>query len=140
MDPEARFSLERHEGPYDTWPSRSLLLDRGRPTRTRVPGYVLRHQYAVPGGFLLVTDDDCPFEEMTHFVLVDESLRIRSARWAGWPYESFLLGRFVRLGDREFLAEFGERCHLVVRVAGRGIPYPWPRLQFRWDPKSVGPI
>lgn len=64
-------------------------------------------------------------------------MRIRSSRWAGWPYESFLLGTLVRLGEREFLAEFGEPRHLLVRVGEWGIPYLRPRLRFRWNPRST---
>ena len=31
MKPITRFALERHDGPYETWPRRSRLVLDGRP-------------------------------------------------------------------------------------------------------------
>ena len=86
MQPIERFSLERHSGPYETWPYRTRLLDGGAPTGLALPAYVLLHQFEVPGGFLLVLDDDCPHEEITSFCLLSADLRVakcafRSRRW-----------------------------------------------------------
>lgn len=77
MTPITRFSLEAHAGPYAGWPRRSRLLDAGRSTSTWLPGYQLGFQFALDdGGFLLVSDWDCPFEEVYEVLLLSPSLRL----------------------------------------------------------------
>jgi hypothetical protein len=125
-----RFALERHAGAYATWPARSRLLDRGAPTRLALPGYALLHQFQVPGGFLLVLDDDCPHEEVTTFCLVSAELRVLSRRALGVPYGSFYLRAIEWIDARRFVADFGgDRRGFVLRT--RGIPYLLPRLSLR---------
>jgi hypothetical protein len=154
-----RFSLERHTGPYDTWPRRTLLLDRGTPTKIKLPAFVLLHQFEVPGGYLLVLDDDCPHEEITTFCLLDPHLRVHSRRWIGVPYGSFYLRAIEWIDERRFVADFdwpsddgqpkpppkptqwppNDRLGFVIR--SRGIPYLWPRLAMRdptrWPPARL---
>ena len=72
------FSLERHAGPYETWPLRTRLWVDGTPSPLRIPGYALLHQFATPNGHLLVTDCECPFEEATSFVLLDKKSQLLS--------------------------------------------------------------
>jgi hypothetical protein len=125
-----RFSLERHAGPYETWPRRTRLLDGGAPTRLALPAYALLHQFQVPCGFLLVLDDDCPNEEITTFCLLSAELRVLSRRWLGVPYGSFFLLAIEWIDARRFVADFGdERRGFVLRA--RGIPYLFPRLSMR---------
>lgn len=76
MHPISRFSLEQHAGPYDTWPTRSRLLLDGEPTRILLPSYALLSQFEIPDAYILVTDYDCPFEEITSFCLVSKELRL----------------------------------------------------------------
>jgi len=129
--PISRFALEAHPGPYEKWPSRSRLLDAGAPTRRRIPGYTLLHQYELPDGYLLVTDYDCPFEEMTVFTLLGPDLRTLSCRRIGAPYNSFLLTGLEWNGEREFVAAFGSDCRFRFTVRPRGIPLLRPRLAVR---------
>jgi hypothetical protein len=146
-----RFSLERHAGPYESWPRRTRLFDRGAPTQLAIPAYVLLHQFEVPGGFLLVLDDDCPHEEFTTFCLLGADLRLLSRRWLGVPYASFFLRAIEWVDERRFVADFGDepaaatawerarsayhgdwapaRVGFVLR--SRGIPYLFPRLALR---------
>jgi hypothetical protein len=81
-----RFSLERHHGAYEEWPLRTRLYFDGKPTKVRVPGYSILHQFQIPLGYLLVTDCDCPFEETTSFILVSPTLRLLSFRMLFVPY------------------------------------------------------
>ena len=98
MRTTTRFCLERHEGPYESWPLRSRLLVDGEPRGVRVPGYSLLHQYALPSGYLLVTDCDCPFEEATSFVLLDRNSRLLCARTLSIPYGSYKLAHMEWMG------------------------------------------
>lgn len=133
MKPITRFSLEKHDGPYEKWPLRSRLFLDGQPTRLSLPGYTLLHQFETPDGYLLVTDYDCPFEEITNFALISRRLRLQSCRWVGWMYETFLLEHLAWIDDRTFTASFyGDlRCRFTVR--SWGIPYIRPRLKIQMD-------
>src|SRR6266508_3806727 len=45
MKPIIRFALEKHDGPYETWPLRSRVSLDGKPTDISLPGYTLLHQF-----------------------------------------------------------------------------------------------
>ena len=128
-----RFALEKHDGPYERWPRRSRLFLDGEPTKIFLPGYELRHQFETPDGFLLVTDYDCPFEEITNFALIDRRLRLQSCRWVGWMYETFLLERLEWTDDRTFTAFFCGNLCCRFTVRSWGIPYIRPRLKLQLD-------
>ncbi len=128
-----RFSLERHDGPYETWPLLTRLLVDGQPSRVRVPGYELLHQFEVPAGYVLVTDTDCPFEEATSFILLDRGLRLLSRRTLIAPYETFWLDRIEWLDDSHFRAVFlGGDCWLVT-IRAWGVPFLFPRLRLKHE-------
>src|SRR5262245_24596838 len=83
-----RFSLEKHEGPYEKWPLRSRLFSNGERTGISLPGYSLLQQFETPYGFVLVSDFDCPFEKTTAFSFISPQMRLLSCRWLGWMYTS----------------------------------------------------
>ena len=119
MKPITRFALEKHDGPYETWPLRSRLSLDGRPTDISLPGYTLLHQFEASNGYILVTDYDCPFEEITNFALISKQLRLQSCRWLGWMYETFLLERIEWIDDRTFTAFFcGNLCCRLTVILG----------------------
>ena len=62
MKPIERFTLETHDGPYETWPSRTHARVNGERCGLTVSGYVLLRQFETPDAYLLVTDYDCLFE------------------------------------------------------------------------------
>lgn len=126
--PTHRFDLQTHAGPYQRWPGRSRLIVDGQPHRTAVPGYVLLRQFALPEGYLLITDFDCPFEEATSFVLLDEHLRVVSHRTLSGMYTSYLLKRVQWRNDRELVAFFVDRGAWRVSIRAWSLPYLRPRL------------
>src|SRR5262245_23158422 len=132
MTPISRFSLETHDGPYEKWPLRSRLFFDGQPTRVKLPGYQLLQQFETPDGYVLVTDFDCPFEEITNFALVGRDMRLKSCRWVGWMYETFLLERIEWQDSRSFIAAIhgGGRWRFSIRTWG--IPYLRPRLKLQF--------
>jgi hypothetical protein len=103
MNAISRFTLEQHDGPYETWPLRSRLFFDGEPTGISLPGYALLHQFETSAGYVLVTDYACPFEEITNFILVSKQLRLRSCQSLGCMYASFLLERIEWIDDRTLL-------------------------------------
>lgn len=124
----SRFSLEEHAGPYEKWPLRSRLLLDGRPTGTSLAGCSLLHQFETAEGYFLVHDWDCPFEEMTHFTLLDRELRILSSRRMGVPYGSWLLTDFRMIDDRHFEATFADDDRWQVTLRPWGVRYLLPRV------------
>lgn len=140
MNSTNRFRLEKHEGPYDKWPLRSRLFLDGEPTGIFLPGYSLLCQFETPYGFILVTDYDCPYEEITNFAFISRQMRLVSCRWLGWMYTSFLLDRIEWLDHRTFIAIFSgdDRCRFTIR--SWGIWYIRPRLKMQWlgQPKPAG--
>jgi len=137
MKPINRFTLEKHDGPYETWPLRSRLSLDGKSTDISLPGYALLHQFETSNGYILVTDYDCPYEEITNFALISKQLHVQSCRWLGWMYETFLLDRIEWIDDRTFTAFFCGNlcCRLTVR--SWGIPYIRPRLKLQLDRSGV---
>lgn len=55
MQPVDRFALDTHDGPYETWPSRTHVLVDGVRSALAVSGYVLLRQFETPAAYLLVT-------------------------------------------------------------------------------------
>jgi hypothetical protein len=133
----SRFTLEKHGGPYETWPLRSRVLLDGKPTEVFLPGYTLLYQFETPDGYILVTDYDCPFEEITNFALVSKRLRLQSCRWIGWMYETFLLERIEWVDEKTFTAFFCGNLLCRFTVRSWGIPYIRPRLKLQLDRSGV---
>lgn len=131
MIPTGRFSLEAHDGPYESWGTRSHLLDQGVRCGAQVRGFSLLHQFETPDGFLLVTDDMCPFEETTHFTLLSGKLRVLASRSFGAPYASCLLDDLASLPDGSI--DFVLSCQGAFKLSlrSRGIAWIYPRLKFR---------
>lgn len=125
-----RFALQ----PGSTSGNSRLIAD-GQVTSVHVPGIALLDQFETSAGYLLVTDQDCPFEETFHFILLDQDLHIRAHRSLGAAF-SFVPGNQVRTleklvweDDRHFVATLTgptERWRFTIRQSG--IPFMHPRL------------
>jgi hypothetical protein len=103
MQPLTTFSLQKHAGPYESWPLVSGLLREGIGVGKNVPGYVLEAQYRCHVGYLFVTSWDCPFEEQLEVVLTDERFDILDSRSIGAMYDSTWLMSHEPLGDSQLL-------------------------------------
>ncbi len=142
MQATARFALETHAGPYERWPSSSRLIVDGTPVDARVPGYVIDAQYRTPFGTLLVTSFDCPFEESSCFLLLDEALRIVARKELVAPYASWLLDAHWPDASGALVLHYqvGAFFRLEVMPPRRWWPRrPWLRLtrvvHWRRDPR-----
>ena len=131
MTPTDRFSLARHEGPYESWPLRTPLLADGATTGIEIPGYVLLHQFETSAGYVLVADFDCPYEEATTFALVSRDLRLLGCRTLSRALASFLLEGIEWIDDRRFIARFHGGFRYEVTIRHRAIPILRPRLGVR---------
>lgn len=131
MNPSSRFSLQDHNGPYESWPLKSRLLADGMPTPASLPGYSLLHQFETSEGYLLVTDWDCPFEEMTHFTLLNFTFRVLCSRRFGAPYASWLLQECHQIDGNSFEATFGENERWLIVIRSWGLSYVYPRIKLQ---------
>ncbi|WP_322074470.1 hypothetical protein [Burkholderia cepacia] len=130
MKPIERFALETHDGPYETWPSRTAVLVNGERSGLTVSGYVLLRQFETPAAYLLVTDYDCLFEEAVTFTLVSKDpLKEIARRTVGAMYASCHLDDLAWADDRHFSATFVDidgRWDFTIR--DRSVPFVLPRL------------
>ena len=130
------FSLEVHEGPYESWPAKSKLLADGAWTGERVPGCSIERQYTCDRHYLLVTSYDCPFEESQNFLLLDSRFRVVAKRFLGAPYDTFVLMDARPTGDRTIELVFAgdSTWYLEIRP-----PSSWhgPRLSLRRVVRTV---
>lgn len=129
MNPVQLFSLEQHSGAYHEWPSRSRLFVNRQACGTLVPGYVLLRQFKTGDGYLLITDDDCVFEEATSFILLDEDFNIQSFRTLAVAYASFNFDDITWQDSRNALVSFWKADCWHLRIRDFWLPYLLPRLQ-----------
>lgn len=107
---------------------RSRLFQSGAPTAIKLPGYRIVHQFEIDLGYILVTDYDCPFEEVTNFILLGKDLRALGIRSLGAPYCSVSVDRIEWLDPQRFMATCnGDRWLVTIRPWG--IPYLRPRFK-----------
>jgi hypothetical protein len=85
------FSLEKHAGPYETWPQSSRLFVNGQDTHQKVPGYQVEGQYTCDHGYILITNYDCPYEETDEFLLLNDRFEVIAK--AGHGFYSPLINR-----------------------------------------------
>lgn len=112
--------LEEHPGPYEAWPQSTRLLRDGVDTGARVHGYALLHQFAVPGGrFLLITDYQCPWEEETEVLLLDENLSLLSRMHFGLPWGFFSVVGATVVDQHTLDMTFSGRASWRVTMIGK---------------------
>lgn len=135
VTPIDRYSLEPHSGPYESWPTTSILRVDGQRSAARAPGFQIEAQYATALGDLLITSYDCPFEESNSFVLVDASLRIRARAQLLVPYSTYLLHEHWPIDDVTLGLHYHEAVFYTLHVVPPG---GWlrrkPRLRLRPRP------
>ena len=113
------FSLEKHEGPYEKWPRKTRLYFDGRDTGTKIAGYVVEGQYRCNEGFLLITSQDCPFEESNDFILLGPTFRRLATNAVLRPYNSFLLHAHWPVSDSAVLLHYYDRLFFTLSIENR---------------------
>jgi hypothetical protein len=116
MEAQQRFSLAKHEGPYEHWPVKTALLCDGVPTGTQIEGCVIEAQYRCAHGHLLITSFDCPFEEANSFTLLDDRFQVLAEAKLGVMYGSFLLNAHWPLDGHTLHLHYDMRCFYRLHV------------------------
>ncbi|MBX9348465.1 hypothetical protein [Chromobacterium piscinae] len=129
MEPINDFILEplaEHLDQIHSW-----LWMNGKRTSTWLKGLSLLHQFRFADGYLLISDFDCPFEEVTVFTLLDLRLRKVCSRSIGAMYSSFLLSGIEWRSPCHALLDFGGGDYWELNIRRFHVPLLWPRLQVR---------
>jgi hypothetical protein len=82
----SRFALDMEALAQEPEATDAPLLVDGVRTQYKLEGVSLVDQYETESGYLIFTDCDCPYEELTFVTLVDKGFK---------PLHSKMLGKFV---------------------------------------------
>ena len=106
-----------------------LALDRllqrfPAPSRAERAGF-LEAQYELGPGYLIITSQDCPFEESNDFVLLDRQFRQIAHRQLLVWYETFLLNAHWPVADDALVLHYQQTLFFRLSVKRRrfGIGY-----------------
>ena len=113
LTPISHFALAPEEVPS---PKRSELVLDGTATGKRVHGTQLVAQYAYGDRFLLLLDEDCPYEGYLYALLLGPALEVVEQRELGVPYAAgFVTNLRVAAADALEFSFFGsDRWRLAV--------------------------
>jgi hypothetical protein len=124
-----RFSLTPPPADAGDRKLKSQLIVDGIASHTFIPGYEIVRQFEVASGYLLATDYDCPYEEVTEFVLLDHQLKVIGNRSVGGMYSSHILKDIIWVDECHFSAFFAkDQDYREFQIRNWGIPYIFPRL------------
>lgn len=127
MERVDNFSLMQHAGAYEDRPLKTPLLYDGEATGVSLPGYDIRGQYRCNAGYLIITDWDCPFEEMNEFILLDQTFRKLSHR----SIRNYLVSSHWPIAENALRVHFIEQIVYTITVERpRGLfrRKPWLNL------------
>lgn len=82
----SRFALDAEALAQDPEATHAPLLVDGLRTGYKLEGVSLVDQYETDGGYLIFTDCDCPYEELTFVTLLNKDFK---------PLHNKMLGKFV---------------------------------------------
>lgn len=110
------FSIEQHQGDYESWPLKSRLFYQGQYTGSKVPGFVIERQYRYKNHYLLILSYDCPFEEANEFILLDQKFKLLAKKSLCVPYESFLIEDVKIHGDNELIIKYYDESYMRLMI------------------------
>lgn len=110
------FTLEKHEGAYELWPRRTRLFFDGVYTGAKIPGFIIEAQYECDDGYLLITSQDCPFEESNDFILLSPSFHSIAHKDLGVPYDSYLLHAHWPITENSIRLHYYENVLMTLSI------------------------
>ena len=120
MTPIDRFHLQMKQSGDR---SRAELILDAKLTGHTVSGVVLEQQFAVKLGYLLLTTDDCPFEECLHAILLDFNLHQIDQVDLIHPYTPGLFSDMQLISDESITFSFFGKDRWQLSI------YDKPRFQ-----------
>lgn len=119
------FSLAKHEGPYETWPSKTDLFFDGKPTGKKIDGYVLEKQFIIDDYYLIITSYDCPFEETIYFFLLNTELKVISKKYI----VRYFMINAIPIFNKAIFVKFSDDLSAVLTIKPRFILLPSPIIK-----------
>ncbi|MDV2080966.1 hypothetical protein [Marinobacter xestospongiae] len=119
----------------------SLIDEEGREL-CRIAGLVLEKSFRLADGrFLLVTTDDCPFEEGIHITLLRSDGQIDESLARVVPYQPAVVTGISSLADDSLEITISNQERLVVTVdfSGHRAPLQFSKCGFKSDRKLFEP-
>lgn len=132
MEQTTRFSLS----PLSETES-ALLNEEGREL-CRIPGVVLEKAFVLKDGrFLVVSTDDCPYEEGIHVTLLQPDGTVDERIDRLHAYHAAVLTELLPLSDDTLQITISdqERLRVVVNFHGRRKPFEFSKCGFTSDRK-----
>jgi len=126
------FSLEKHEGEYENWPTTSKLFKHGDYVGQEIAGYYIERQYLLDDGhYFFIISYDCPFEEQCDLLLLDKNYhQIAKRRLMPRYYSSWNFNNEQYLGSNKFLLTFNKNYVIKVTLTPNKI-FAWRRISWR---------
>jgi hypothetical protein len=126
----SQFSIEKHDGNYESWPRTSRLFFDNDDTAMRIPGYVIEAQYKCELGYLIVTSQDCLFEESNDFILLDQQLSIIGYDSLFVPYHSFLIQNHWPISESTLRLHYDNELFFDLSIDEKNLQTPSSQLHW----------
>lgn len=118
-----KFTLQEHDGEYESRPLKSFLYYCGEALGVKVSGYVIDRQFELEDYFLLFINWDCPFEEGCEIIVLNKVKKVVGSYSFNALYNSYKLNTVAELSKNHYKLTFNELdCFEVT------INYPKKRL------------
>ena len=111
-----KFSLQKHDGKYESWPLKSSLYYCGEELGVEIPGYVIDKQFELADYFLLFISWDCPFEEACEVYVLNKLKKIVSSYGFNASYNSYNLLTVTELSKNHYKLIFSELDHFELVI------------------------
>ncbi len=121
IEKTAQFSLEQHNGAYETWPRLSRLFSNGADTHRSITGYQIEAQYTCDASYLLITSMDCMFEESNHFFLLDRQFNTIATKNLIPFYNTYLIMGHWPLADNAIRLHYHDDTFYTLSIKARAI-------------------
>lgn len=127
-----KLTLEKHQGDYVSWPSRSKLFVDEEDVGKTLPGYLIEKQYLLSdGNYFLITSYDCPFEEQCDLILLDAQYNQLAKRsLSPWYYSSWNFESAQVLGDDKILLTFNSNYFLEITLKYKKL-FSWRKIVWK---------
>ena len=139
MEKITLLSLEKHQGLYESWARFSRLYANGVDTQKRVPGYVIEAQYKCEEGYLVITSQDCPFEESNDFLLLDHVFETVAKSGIGIPYSPFLVSDHWPISKKAIRIHFNEELFYTLSIEEAWFKHKPKLVARRFSDFTTGP-
>ena len=80
-----KFSLQKHDGEYESWPLKSSLYYCGEELGVEISGYVIDKKFELADYFLLFISWGCPFEETCEVYVLNKLKKLLVVTALGHP-------------------------------------------------------